>query len=103
MAWHSSPVLEQRGLLRTYYDLLQVTPVAHPEVIAAAFRALALRYHPDRPSGDAMLMQGLNAAYSVLRDPAARARYDASLQLPSRPNVKRPGGLRYRLERARIY
>ena len=29
------------------YEILQVHPSAHPEVIQAAYRRLALLYHPD--------------------------------------------------------
>ncbi len=32
---------------QTYYDLLQVTPAAHPTIIRYAYRFLAGIYHPD--------------------------------------------------------
>lgn len=63
-----------------HYGELQVSRDAEPEVIEKAFRALALKYHPDSGAlGDARRMQRINAAYAVLRDPAARAAYDDSL------------------------
>lgn len=64
-----------------HYRVLQVDPSAEPEVIDRAYRALALKYHPDRAGdtdADGTRMRRLNAAYAVLRDPAARARYDAT-------------------------
>lgn len=61
-----------------YYEILQVHPSAEPEVIKAAYRKLAQKYHPDRnPSSQAnSYMKRLNLAYEVLSDPARRARYD---------------------------
>jgi curved DNA-binding protein CbpA len=62
------------------YAALQVVPTAEPEVIHAAFRALALKYHPDRDSSRraASRMGDLNRAYALLRDEASRAAYDRS-------------------------
>jgi curved DNA-binding protein CbpA len=62
------------------YRVLQVTPGAEQEVVNAAFRALALKYHPDRdPSSTAaQRMAELNEAYALIRDTAARVRWDTS-------------------------
>jgi curved DNA-binding protein CbpA len=62
------------------YAVLQVVPSCELEVVHAAFRALALKYHPDRdPSRRAeRRMAELNRAYELLRDKAARERYDRS-------------------------
>ncbi len=69
-------------MTQDHYRVLQVDPSAEPEVIDRAYRALALKYHPDRTAGtpDAagMRMRRINEAYSVLSDPKARARYDAT-------------------------
>lgn len=61
-----------------YYQTLQVDPQAEPEVIAAAYRRLVQKYHPDhnRSSAATARMQQLNRAYRVLRDPRLRALYD---------------------------
>ena len=59
------------------YRVLQVLPDAEPEVIQAAYRALARKYHPDM-GGSEMHMAMLNAAWETLRDQRERARYDLS-------------------------
>ena len=61
-----------------YYRILQVDPDAEPEVIAAAYRKLAAKYHPDvNPSPEAAeRMREINVAYDLLADPAKRAEYD---------------------------
>ena len=60
------------------YEILQVHPSAHPDVIRAAYRRLSLLYHPDRnPSPEATeMMAAINYAYEVLGDPEKRAAYD---------------------------
>jgi curved DNA-binding protein CbpA len=61
-----------------YYELLQVEQDASSEQIHKAYRALAMRYHPDRnPTGDAASkMAAINEAYSVLIEPVRRSHYD---------------------------
>jgi len=65
-----------------YYDVLQVSSNAEPEVIDAAYRRLARKYHPDANAGpDATeRMRELNEAYEVLSNPARRAEYDRARQ-----------------------
>lgn len=69
------------------YAELGVTPQAEPEVIRAAFRALAQRYHPDRQAGVSAVwaakMVRINQAYSVLSRPEQRRAYDASRCAPA--------------------
>ena len=67
-----------------HYEVLQVHRTAHPDVIQAAYRRLALLYHPDRnPSNEATAMMArLNEAYEVLSDPKRRAKYDREQELP---------------------
>ena len=63
---------------KDYYAILQVDPLAEPEVIEAAYRRLSRKYHPD-VSGEAdagRRMRDLNEAYEVLGDPARRRAYD---------------------------
>lgn len=60
------------------YAVLQVVASAEQEVVHAAFKALALKYHPDhdqtRRAADKMAE--LNRAYTLLRDEKARAAHD---------------------------
>lgn len=60
-------------MARIHYDILQIKPDASTEEIQHAYRALALRYHPDRnPAPDAAArMSAINEAYEVLRNSAA--------------------------------
>lgn len=62
-----------------YYTLLGVATDAPPGAIKAAFKKLALQYHPDVYKGsDAHeRMRLLLRAYQTLNDPAARREYDA--------------------------
>lgn len=48
------------------YSILQVTAEACPEVIRAAYKALALKYHPDK-GGDPSEMLRINEAMESLR------------------------------------
>ena len=60
------------------YKVLQVDPEAEDEVIQAAYRRLAQKYHPDRrddPEGVARMV-AINAAWEMVGDPAKRAAYD---------------------------
>lgn len=61
---------------RDAYRVLQVDPLADPDVIAAAYRVLARKLHPDNGVADAARMAELNEAYRRVRDPEERRRYD---------------------------
>jgi hypothetical protein len=67
--------------MRDYYAVLQVRPDADAEVIAAAYRSLARKYHPDHSHDEATAqrMRELNEAYETLSDPGRRRHYDATL------------------------
>jgi curved DNA-binding protein CbpA len=60
------------------YRVLQVLAIADQEVLNAAFRALAHKFHPDHDPSDlaARRMAELNAAWAMVRDPALRASWD---------------------------
>ncbi len=65
--------------IKTHYAILKVTQDAPDEVISAAYKALALKYHPDRAgdSPEAMaVMQEINISYKILSDPKKRAEHD---------------------------
>lgn len=68
----------------THYEVLGIAPDAAPPEIAQAYREQASALHPDRlPPGSPEWqeanerLKAANAAYAVLKDPAARAAYDA--------------------------
>jgi curved DNA-binding protein CbpA len=64
------------------YETLEVSPRARAAVIRAAYRCLVQECHPDRNPGDpdaGARMAQINHAYSVLGDPAKRARYDKKM------------------------
>ncbi|MFI5200185.1 MAG: DnaJ domain-containing protein [Candidatus Limnocylindrales bacterium] len=60
------------------YKLLQVDSEADLDVIQAAYRRLAQKFHPDVAGGteNAERMVAINAAWEVLQDPARRSAYD---------------------------
>jgi curved DNA-binding protein CbpA len=60
------------------YKVLQVDSEAEDEVIQAAYRRLARKYHPDLASTPeaATRMSAINAAWELIGDPAARAAFD---------------------------
>jgi curved DNA-binding protein CbpA len=57
------------------YEILQVHRRAEPEVIRAAYRALARKYHPDF-GGDASRMAEITEAWSILESGEQRAAFD---------------------------
>lgn len=60
------------------YKVLQVDPEADQDVIQAAYRRLARKWHPDVASGSeaAARMVTLNLAWGLVGDPQRRAAYD---------------------------
>jgi len=61
------------------YTTLGVARSADAAEIKAAYRRLALRYHPDRNPGDKAAeerFKEISEAYATLRDPELRARFD---------------------------
>jgi DnaJ-domain-containing protein 1 len=78
--------------LRTYYQVLQVDREAERDVIEAAFKRLALKYHPDRSSTpeSAAKMREILQARDILLDEVKRAEYDRSLGIVRRVEAIRP-------------
>jgi curved DNA-binding protein CbpA len=74
------------------YKVLQVDPEAEDEVIQAAYRRLAQKYHPDRSTGQEAVdrMVAINAAWETIGDPKRRATFDlarrAALARPAPPS-----------------
>lgn len=73
--------------MHDYYRILQVSREAEPEVIVAAYRALAMKYHPDRhqaaDAGEKMKL--LNEAYAVIGNKNRRAEFDNSFRSSAEP------------------
>lgn len=64
---------------RCYYETLEVDRNADETKLKAAFRKLAMKWHPDRNPGDAtseVRFKEINEAYEVLKDGNKRAAYD---------------------------
>lgn len=70
----------------TYYEMLGVLPTADVDVIHAAYRTLAKKYHPDT-GGNAAKFNALSEAHAVLTDSYKRRKYDATLA-PKKPRKK---------------
>ena len=74
---------------------MQVDQDADPDVIEAAFKRLALKYHPDRSKDPeaAAKMRDVLQAKDVLADPKRRLAYDRSIGIkrePPKPVALRP-------------
>src|SRR4051812_17725788 len=62
-----------------YYELLEVTRTASDGELKAAYRKLAMKWHPDRNPGSKECeakFKEINEAYDVLKDEQKRAAYD---------------------------
>ena len=94
--------------MTNYYSILGLTESASQEDIRAAFKQLALKYHPDKHQGDPLMeerFKEVNEAYQILSNPYEKARFDIKLKYgqrtqpeyssyspppPPRPTYKRP-------------
>src|SRR6202012_4033979 len=64
---------------RCYYETLEVERNADDSKLKAAFRKLAMKWHPDKKPGDAsseIRFKEMKEAYEVLKDSDKRAAYD---------------------------
>ncbi len=71
-----------------HYEVLGVDRHASADIIKAAYRVQAKKYHPDLTANDLhsqQLMQRVNEAYAVLSDPQKRRNYDLTLRDPEQP------------------
>jgi len=69
---------------QNHYDTLEVSPNASQTVIAAAYRTLSQKYHPDKNNGDKNcenMMAKINVAFGVLSDSIKRKLYDEEIGL----------------------
>lgn len=74
------------------YKVLQVDPEAEDEVIQAAYRRLARKYHPDVDGSveAATRMTAINRAWELIGDPVARATFDRSRGLAAQSVTQPP-------------
>src|SRR6202162_3317890 len=64
---------------RRYYETLEVERDADESKLKAAFRKLAMKWHPDKNPGDAaseIRFKEINEAYEILKAGDKRAAYD---------------------------
>src|ERR1700732_238737 len=80
---------------RCYYEVLEVERTANEGALKAAFRKLAMKWHPDRNPGDKsceVRFKEINEAYEVLKDADKRAAYDRFGHAAFEHNAGGPGG-----------
>lgn len=66
--------------MQDYYQILGLPQTATATQIRAAFKRLAMQYHPDRNPNNPMaeeIFKRINEAYHTLSDPSKKARYDS--------------------------
>src|SRR5215475_487776 len=74
------------------YEILQLSPKAHPVMVTRAFRILAAMYHPDNEhTGNRTVFESVVEAYRLLSDPVRRAAYDRERIAPPQSSDL-PGG-----------
>ena len=70
---------------QNYYDILEVSKNASPEIIEKAYKTLVKKYHPDLQQDENKnkyeeKIKKINEAYDILSDPEKRKKYDLNLK-----------------------
>ena len=71
--------------MENYYSILNVPNTANEDQIKQAYRALAMKYHPDKNQGNKIAeekFKRISEAYSVLSDTQKRREYDFTMSSP---------------------
>nr|WP_303935632.1 DnaJ domain-containing protein [Treponema denticola] len=71
--------------MENYYSILNVPNTANEDQIKQAYRALAMKYHPDKNPDNKIAeekFKRISEAYSVLSDYQKRKEYDLSMSNP---------------------
>src|SRR5262249_39311596 len=80
---HGGLLVREERALESHYDVLGVGRSADGDIIRAAYRELAKRYHPDVATGPkdraAARFRRIHVAYEVLSNARRRTEYDAQL------------------------
>jgi curved DNA-binding protein CbpA len=70
--------------VENFYEILGIPRTADPSTIRAAYKRLAMEYHPDvnpqKPGAEEMFKK-INEAYHTLSDPAKKLNYDTKMML----------------------
>ncbi|TDX58978.1 DnaJ domain-containing protein [Orenia marismortui] len=88
--------------MEDYYKILGVNQDADSSKIKKAYRKLALKYHPDRNSGDKNAenrFKKISKAYEVLSDKQSRKEYDAKLNAEFKQSTRRKAKQRSKTRR----
>lgn len=76
------------------YNVLGVPKDAEPSLIRSTYKSKARTMHPDKVGGSTEAFQELNQAYSILRDPVKRAKYDKGESVEPVPPIETEAKLR---------
>tara|TARA_B100001989_G_C24532467_1_gene462409 strand:- start:723 stop:1643 length:921 start_codon:yes stop_codon:yes gene_type:complete len=77
-----------------YYKILDIDKNASKDTIKKAFRKLSLKYHPDKPTGDAEKFKKINEAYQTLSDDNKKRIYDMQKSgIPGMPGMPGMSGM----------
>ena len=84
--------------MTTHYEVLGIDANADETEIKKAYRSLSFKHHPDRSQDpdSSNIMQRINEAYEVLREPQSRQQYDAELNghhMHANPFMGNMGGI----------
>lgn len=63
--------------MTNYYETLEIEQTASADEVKRAYKRLANKYHPDKPTGNADKFKEINTAYDTLGDAQKRAMYDS--------------------------
>ena len=77
--------VEFEGKQVSFYDILNVSCDATPDIISKAFRKKARQHHPDL-KGDTETFKTLSFVKDILLNPEARQRYDEKMQADDENN-----------------